>query len=43
MHANPAAALGIIKVLTRRIRILSDLTSGLTADQFAALANHEAQ
>lgn len=43
MHANPAAALGVIKVLTRRLRILSDLTSGLTTDQLAALANHEPQ
>jgi len=43
MRANPAAALGVINVLTRRLRILSDLTPGLSAEQLAVRAHNETQ
>ena len=37
MHANPAAAMGVIKVLTRRLRTLSDLTPGLRPEDLDAM------
>ena len=41
MHANPAAAIGVIKVLTRRLRDQSDRTPGLTKEQMEKLAQEQ--
>lgn len=37
MHANPAAAMGVIKVLTRRLRDLSNRTMGLSPEEMEKL------